>query len=419
MSDRLIRTYIKLLLEKRREHVAIWGLEHRSDHPKNTDVCKAEDPDDVFGMYAFADDPDYGRHPETSPIPPHETNTDIEDDVFSAIIHHTGAGLGRKTQKRFTSKEADLIRSILKAGKYSDVLKEPTQKYVYRGISRTDDAFRSMFGELLSLKKNDPIPAKGSADVEFMYNMNGNATAKSWTIDFDTAVTYSGVGSRKKSGLISIIMTAEVAANPHAFITGPGGYYKLDHTERYWNDYEVISLFPVKVCKIRWVRMTNSEEESQAYKTATLYDDQPDWIPDDDLNGLSPADYADHLVSSGASSKEKRKFIDTLRGDDDILLKFIDDADWSVRLEVATKHLPKKWWKQLADDPSGAVRYEIMTKLLNLPAQSNEELAMLWKFTTDELQRIRYHLANVGPHEIRDALASDHDSDVRKAAKRR
>lgn len=200
-----------------------------------------EKPSDPFGRYAFAGSNLRVGGREV----PYEPDTPRESDVYDALEAHFSQNV------TLPKKTVDLLAKLLAAGKYSDVLREPKAKVVYRGVNAGPRWIREMLG----LRASDPVPIKGTEEIDYEYE-SSNGKAMSWTTSKGTAKDFQEVSSEEVSDsdkpMYSVVLTATVADNPGTFLSGPGGLYNLKAGAEYSSENEVLALGAVRVTSITW-----------------------------------------------------------------------------------------------------------------------------------------------------------------------
>lgn len=200
-----------------------------------------EKPSDPFGRYAFA-----GSNLRVGGrAVPYEPDTPRESDVYDALEAHFSQNV------TLPKRTVDLLAKLLAAGKYSDVLREPKAKVVYRGVNAGPRWIREMLG----LRASDPVPLKGTEEIDYEYE-SSNGKAMSWTTSKGTAKDFQEVSSEEVSDsdkpMYSVVLTATVADNPGTFLSGPGGLYNLKAGAEYSSENEVLALGSVRVTGITW-----------------------------------------------------------------------------------------------------------------------------------------------------------------------
>lgn len=200
-----------------------------------------EKPSDPFGRYAFA-----GSNLRVGGrAVPYEPDTPRESDAYDALEAHFSQNV------TLPKKTVDLLAKLLAAGKYSDILREPKAKVVYRGVNAGPRWIREMLG----LRASDPVPLKGTEEIDYEYE-SSDGKAMSWTTSKGTAKDFQEVSSEEVSDsdkpMYSVVLTAAVADNPGTFLSGPGGLYNLKAGAEYSSEDEVLALGAVRVTGITW-----------------------------------------------------------------------------------------------------------------------------------------------------------------------
>lgn len=197
-----------------------------------------EHPSDMenppYGKYIFA--------PMRTSQVPFEENTDEEDEAYKALRQHI---LDNEPVKKGV---ADKISDVMKTDAYKNVLHEPEEELLYRGMAVNASTLRKF------AKISDEIPERGEKEVtievtpkEKAYSSEGQST--SWSVDFYSAVDFTQTDDRHP---YAIIIAARKSDNPDVFLDGTTGVYQVRGLNHYSNEKEAIALKTVKAFKIHW-----------------------------------------------------------------------------------------------------------------------------------------------------------------------
>ena len=215
------------------------------------DEIPGESPKAKMGKWAWPQDRG-GR--QQKGMMPFEPSTKIEMKLLDAIVNHF---LG----DHLDVESAELIQGFLKKGQYADIIHEPNYNILYRGLAVPS----KWMAKILGYKKTAELPAMGTVEKKFTFNpKKGGAT--SWSVDKKQSVIFAGDmkfhyppgyeddGHKIKEGETGLLMYAALDDNPHRFVSGPDGLYKLKDAQRYSDEKEAIGLGPIKVYKVEFVR---------------------------------------------------------------------------------------------------------------------------------------------------------------------
>jgi hypothetical protein len=136
------------------------------------------------------------------------------------------------------------------------VIHEPTQEFVYRGMTVSTKWIRSA----LKLNKDDKLPDVGHKEASFTFKPRPKIGATSWTTRQKIAIDYANDPSED----YQIVMVAEVANNKDKFIMCDDGLSKIDGLDvlEHEAEHEAVALGSIKVSKIVW-KKSDSEEDFQ------------------------------------------------------------------------------------------------------------------------------------------------------------
>lgn len=153
------------------------------------------------------------------------------------------------------------LEDALASGEYTDVIKEPAEPELYRGMSVPISWLRT------ALKIEDDtsvkLPRRGEEEGSFTFAPR-NGASSSWTDNIKVAKNFANWSLARGSSdeelsdedeadyYASVIMVAPMSKNPNAFMAGPDGFYKLATVNRFADEDETIGLGEIKVSKIMW-----------------------------------------------------------------------------------------------------------------------------------------------------------------------
>lgn len=174
-------------------------------------TLKTQNDTSVFEKIAFADQrPDIADDNK-------EKNTAIEDVVFKALALHLDDN--EKIQKR----ESDIIKNILRKGKYTDMFIKPSSDYVYRGMHIEQDIADKLKG-----KSNFVFIPKGGQ-------------SSSWTSDENIARNFS-----KYYGYVGVVLKASTHTNNNKLLD-LANLYSIRGLREFRDEREIIGLGPIDV----------------------------------------------------------------------------------------------------------------------------------------------------------------------------
>jgi hypothetical protein len=214
------------------------------------DKMPGESPKTKMGKWAWPQD--RGRHQKG--MMPFEKSTKLEMQLLDAVVNHFRGD-------HLDVESAELLHGFLKRGQYTDIIHEPNYNILYRGLSVPS----KWVAKILGYKKTAELPAMGTVEKMFTFNpKKGGAT--SWSVDKKQSVIFAGDmkfhypagyeddGHKIKEGETGLLMYAALDDNPHRFVSGPDGLYKLRGAQHYDDEKEAIGLGPIKVYKVEFVR---------------------------------------------------------------------------------------------------------------------------------------------------------------------
>ncbi len=194
-----------------------------------------------LGRYAFAG----ARVPSASV--PFEEDTDVEAELLNALIDHFALS------RPMSEENAELLRSLLKRKMYSDIIKPPDSKFLYRGVRSTVEFIERLTG-MSGLDVVDRLIDEKQTFIEFDASNVKPWRAKdgssfSWTSDVGVAKDFAhGPGTKE---LWPIVAVAKSSENEGTFLSGRDGLYKIAAIGRTFSgESEAVALGPVKLSKI-------------------------------------------------------------------------------------------------------------------------------------------------------------------------
>lgn len=194
----------------------------------------AEDPNELLGRFAFARDRvNRGKIPD-------EPDTKDEEKLKMTLRRHFNANAPIPTQTGAT------LAKFLKAGKYSDVIHEPTNKTLYRGIAVTKAVMRQLIGG------TKPILDKGRHERKVKLKPK-RGVASSWTSKRAVAQQFAmdSVDEKRPYG---VILLASPDDNSGRFVAGPNGLYKVEDFAGIEEESESVGLGPITIREFQWWR---------------------------------------------------------------------------------------------------------------------------------------------------------------------
>ena len=197
---------------------------------------KTESEDEIFNKYAFANN----RIDNV----PKEFDSKIENEVYKALALHISENI------QMSKKISDLLSDILSKGLYSDVIKEPNEFEVFRGMNVN----REWLSNVLKTKEFE-IPGKGNKELNFTFVPLDNRGSTSWS-NFETAQEFAfgfqEGGERRVIKDFDIILIAKVHENKNKFLSCVDGLYKVKPMSKYSSENEYIGLGEIAVSGLYW-----------------------------------------------------------------------------------------------------------------------------------------------------------------------
>ena len=196
---------------------------------------EAPEDDAPYGRFAFADQRD---------DVPYEKNTSEEEKSWNALAKHVLSNVPMEPD------DADRLKDDLKAGRYSSVLHGPGGRWVFRGMSVSEENLRRLLR-----RPTGPIEQEAFQVVNRTMRPSQGASF-SWSRSEEIALKFAKETSEEKP--YAVIFVASTTDNPDSFLAGPGGFYKLNDLKVYRKEEESIGLGHVFVHKIYWQRRGNN-----------------------------------------------------------------------------------------------------------------------------------------------------------------
>ena len=235
----------KTLVKRAAESVKSWVQKFNKDSAELKKKIPPEAPKSgVLDQYAFADH----RHGKT----PHEPDNEKERELYNALRAHFAHN--NPMSKKF----ADQLAVFIKKGQYDKIIREPKQKWIYRGMGVSESFIRKS----LKMKPDQVMSPKGHKIAWFTFTPKGSAGGTSWTINAEKAKNFTS------SETYRLIMVASTTRNEQKFVLGPGGLYDVEGLDTFTDEEEAIGLGEIKVSKIFWQKMSSGGglEIPQQYK---------------------------------------------------------------------------------------------------------------------------------------------------------
>lgn len=190
------------------------------------------DPDPIFGRFLFA--------PERKGEVPYETNTQAEFDAFLGLKDHI------KINEPMPQDVALDLMGVLDDGSYSEILHEPKEEYVFRGISMNEEGLRNM----IRLPPGEELKESGSAVINRMLKGSSRGEgSSSWSTNLASALEFSEAGYSRP---FSVVLVAKRSENPNSFLEGPNGLYKVKAFSSFTHEKESIALGSIRIYKVYW-----------------------------------------------------------------------------------------------------------------------------------------------------------------------
>jgi hypothetical protein len=192
-----------------------------------------------FGKYAWA------NNRSLSSLMPFEKDEPIESSAF------------RQLQKYFDGKTsavdkktASTLGSLLKQGKYSDVIKEPTIKVVMRGMWLNLKQLKTILGDKEFSKIKVKLDTRHSVSgfrkkILKSFTFKPKFNVSSWTTKPSVAVNFAL--DNAATDLFGIILYANVSDNQRKFLQCDNGLYKINDFAMNMQEHEVLALGDIKV----------------------------------------------------------------------------------------------------------------------------------------------------------------------------
>ena len=200
----------------------------RSKFDKITKMDKL--PDGVFDKIAFAD--------ERRGFDGIEPDNKTERLVVRQLRTHFS------NSKGITPETASMLQEMLKNGEYKDIISEPKNRVVFRGMRVPKAWVAKAVGD----KAMFSIPLHKRAAFEKKFTFTPKRPVASWTSSIATAREFS-----QGSADYSVVLHAYVDENPNKFIDCKRGLYDSTIAADYEDENEVIGIGQIKVFKLEIV----------------------------------------------------------------------------------------------------------------------------------------------------------------------
>lgn len=187
----------------------------------------ASDP--PFGQYVFAP----ARRGEV----PFEKNTPEESHAFDQLKKHVVDNTPMDDESSLTLMQA------MEDDAYPRIIHEPSEQYVFRGISMEEAQLTRLLGE------NPEGPAGSKLVSKWVGSKGERQGSTGWSTDRAVAADFASSTSTKP---YAVMLVARVKDNPDSFLEGPDGFYKVKPLGVYPSERETIALGPVKLYKVYW-----------------------------------------------------------------------------------------------------------------------------------------------------------------------
>ena len=202
------------------------------------DSTPEADESDILNKFAFAD--------QRKSQVPSEQNNEIEQKLYDELKKHFHDNVS------ISQNSVNILQNILQNDLYKNIIKEPQQSEVYRGMWVP----KSFMEKALNTKNND-FPINGTSDKKFIYDPPTGRFISSWTLDKSSAEPFTHPSQLRLAeideDIYRIIMTAKISDNPGKFISGPDGLYKVRGFDIFEDEIEIIGLGNnIKVSRIDW-----------------------------------------------------------------------------------------------------------------------------------------------------------------------
>jgi hypothetical protein len=200
---------------------------------KMSKTKNVENSKSVFGKYAWANDR------ILSSLTPAEKDTPVEAAAYEQLSSYIDGNT-----KAVSPTVVSTLKSIIKKGKYSDIIKEPTKKVIMRGMHLDYKQLQTLLGdkEYNKLKFVPGFKKKILKSFTFkpLFNVSSWTTDKFIAKDFSIDPDFN----------FSIILYAQVSDNPGKLLQCDDGLYNIQDFSTNKREHEVIALGSVKVSSI-------------------------------------------------------------------------------------------------------------------------------------------------------------------------
>jgi len=170
-----------------------------------------------------------------------EPNTPEENAAYLSLQRYVTNNVVMPTDVR------DRLAGALRRGDYPEILHEPRDEYLFRGMQMDRDQFTRITG--LSTARGAPK----SAPVSVVLRPRSGGSVTSWTSKWYRAGEFGERQSRGQTHHVGVIWIARPSDNPGVFLSGPDGFYSLPgEFKRFTFEAESIALGPVTTCGVVW-----------------------------------------------------------------------------------------------------------------------------------------------------------------------
>lgn len=204
------------------------GRYFKSDNELNEQFAE-DDDQNPLGKYAFSN----ARKQDYTT--PKEYDTKLEFKLCKHIEDHFLNG------KSFSSSTTNFFKSMLEKNMYNDIIKQPSQTDLYRGMAVTHDWVYSI--------SKKATRGENTIKKDFVFKPLTDNGSTSWTTDYDIARDFAE-GEEHAEKTKKIILIARLSDNENCFLSCQDGFYKLLYSERFEKEKECIGLGNIKVFEI-------------------------------------------------------------------------------------------------------------------------------------------------------------------------
>ncbi len=172
-----------------------------------------------------------------------ELNTPIEKDLIDDLENHIESSM-----HKLSINSADLIQKFITSGQYDDIVVEPDEPMVFRGLRFKSTKDYIEFIEKLNLTVRT-IPDKFKLPEKLKFSPLNGRTVTSWT---KSAKVARGFAEDEQTGEHGIILCSLVIDNPNKFFDLQYWYEKIsDYNAR---EKEVVGMGDILVDSIYFIK---------------------------------------------------------------------------------------------------------------------------------------------------------------------